>query len=87
MILTIILKLIYYAVYLVLWPLRLLPDASLPGAVSTAFATAGTYYKTADVFFPMDTAFTILGLILLFEGGVLTYKILMWTIKKIPGIN
>lgn len=87
MIFTALLKLAYWIVLLVTSPLRLLPNASLPSGVTSALSTAGGYVSSLDDFVPVLTLFSVFTSILIVEGFILTYKAIMWGIKKIPGIN
>lgn len=87
MITTTILNLFYSVIQLILSPIRLLPEATLPASTAQAIATAGTYIKAVDFVLPVPTLLTVIGLILGIEAGILIYKIIYWVIKKIPTIS
>lgn len=87
MITSALLYLIYGVVYLVTAPLRLLPDATLPSGVASALTSAGGYIAAIDDFVPIGTLFAVFAAVLVVEGFVFVYKVIMWGLKKIPGIN
>ena len=87
MILTILFTLIYSALYALLTPLRLLPDATLPDGITTAISAANTHLAAVDTLVPVGALLTILGLFIGIEAGIFLYKTIMWLIKKIPTIN
>jgi hypothetical protein len=87
MIITGILNIIYGAVFLVLLPFRLLPNATLPPEILGAIGQAGTYFRAFDYFIPTTTFLACLGAVLALEAGIFGYKIVNWIIKKIPFIN
>jgi len=87
MIITALLKIIYIFILGITSPLRLLSDVSLPSEISTAITNASGYYNSLDAILPMDTIIQILGVSLTFEGLYLLYKLIMWVINKIPGVN
>lgn len=66
-----------------LYPLTLLPDATLPQGLIDATVTAGGYLKGFDTMIPLSTIFAILGASLVIEGGIFLYKKIMWSIKRI----
>jgi hypothetical protein len=87
MITTAILGIIYAFIFAITSPLRLLADVSLDSNFASSIQTASGYYHAVNGFIPVDTMLTILGISLVFEGLYLTYKLIMWVIKKIPGIS
>ena len=87
MILTAILNVVYGFINFILSPLRLLGNVTLDGAFSSAIATASGYYHSLNVVLPVDTMIQILGVSILIEGTYLTFKVIMWIIKKIPMLN
>ncbi len=87
MITTAFITIVYAFIFAITAPLRLLPDVSLPGEVNSAISTAGGYLGTLNQIFPVNTLLTIFGLFLAIEVFILTYKLIMWVIRKIPGIN
>jgi len=87
MITTAILEIIYAFIFAITSPLRLLDDVALNSNFATSIHTASGYYHSLNDILPIDTMLTILGISLLFEGLYLTYKLIMWVIKKIPTIS
>lgn len=66
--------------------ISVLPDPDeLPGGISSAFNTIATYFHKANAILPVDTMFTIIGLILSVEAGVLLFKLSNWVINKVRG--
>jgi hypothetical protein len=82
-----ILKAFHALIYLLLSPLRLLPDVNLEADFSQTIGTAGEYISALDVIFPVGAFLTAFGVLLLLEGGIFTYKGINWLIRKIPGVN
>jgi hypothetical protein len=87
MITSFIITLLYYAINLLLSPISLLGDVVLNTNFTTTLTTAGGYLSSLNNFLPVDTMITILGISLTFELAYITYKVIMWVIKKIPFIN
>ena len=87
MVITTILTILYYALYALLTPLRILPDAVLPDGISNAMGEAGHYLASVNVIVPVDTLLIILGAFITIEAGIFLYKTIMWLVKKIPTIN
>jgi hypothetical protein len=65
--------------------LSLLPTVSIPSNVNDAFTTFATFFHKANAVFPMSTVFTIIGLTLAIESGILLFKIANYIINKIRG--
>jgi hypothetical protein len=89
MITTGILNLLYGIVYLILYPIRLLPDVSLPSGITSAVTTVSGYLAALYAVLPITTTalMAVLGLFLTAEAAILTYKGIMWLVRKIPGIG
>jgi hypothetical protein len=87
MITTWILNLLFDFIGLVLKPLSSLADVSLNSGFATSLATASGYYHSLNTILPVDTMLEILGISITFEGVYLLYKLIMWVIKKVPGLN
>lgn len=87
MITSAILTLLYGLIYVVISPLRLLPDVSLTGDIASAIATASNYLASVSFILPVASLVAVFGLILVVEGGILTFKGINWLIRKIPFIN
>ena len=87
MILTAILNVVYVFINFILSPLALLGDVNLNGAFASSLATASGYYHSLNVVLPVNTMIQILGVSILIETTYLTFKVIMWIIKKIPMLN
>lgn len=87
MITDIILNLLYWAIYLFTAPIRLLPNASIPSEIASAVSSIGGYLGAIDFIVPISTIIIILGLFIAIEFAIFSYKVIMWVIRKIPGIN
>ena len=87
MITTALLNILYYFIVGITSPIRALPDVSLPEGLTSAIQTASGYFTSLNTILPMDTMITILGVSLAFEGLYIIYKLIMWVIKKVPGLN
>ena len=87
MIATITLNLIYGLIWVILAPLRLLPDVSMSGEVASSIASVGSYIAPFNFVLPIATIITIILLVVSIEVGIFLYKGIMWLIKKIPTIN
>ncbi len=77
----------FFAIKVILSPLTLLPDATLPVDLTDAISTAGTYLAAVSSMLPITTFLLILGTVLAIESFIFSYKVIMWIIQKIPGIN
>jgi len=87
MITSALIKLIYYIVFALTSPFRLLPDASLPSGLTSAISSANGYIASFNSFFPTGTMLQVLGAMLVIEVAALSYKLIMWVLTKIPGIS
>lgn len=87
MIVTAILNLVFVFISAILSPLSLMGNASLDSNFSTALSTAGGYYHSLNGILPVDTMLQILGVSLAIEGAYLIFKVIMWIIAKVPGLN
>lgn len=84
MIVSAIITLIYGIVFVVTYPLRSLTDVTMSSSFSSSITTANGYISSFNNFVPLDTIGQILTLFLAIEGAVLTYKLIMWLIRRIP---
>jgi len=87
MIVTFWLNNLFLLIVVILTPILLLPNASLPVDLNTSLVAAGSYLKALDYFFPISTLFTILALYIVIEGGIMLWKLINWGLKKIPTIS
>lgn len=84
MILTIFLDLIYYLIYAITSPIRLLADATLPSGFLSAIQTSGGYISSLNQILPIDTILALLSIYVGIEIAFLSYKLIMWLIKRLP---
>jgi hypothetical protein len=68
-------------------PFRLLSDVTLPADIAAAINTAGSGLFIINQVLPVTTILTIFGLFLTVEGFIFVYKLIMWVLRKIPGIS
>lgn len=60
------------------------PEA-LPEAVYTALENFTSYFIKINKFFPVDTFFQIIGIVLTIEAGILLFKFFNFALKKLRG--
>jgi hypothetical protein len=84
MITSALLSLVYGLAYLITLPIVNLADVVMSSDFTTAITSANGYLASLNSFLPMDTIINILTLFLVIEGAVLTYKLIMWVIRRIP---
>ena len=66
--------------------LSILPTAdAIPSEINQAFSLVAGFFKKANAIFPVDTTFTIIGMIITIEAGILVFKVANWGINKIRG--
>lgn len=82
-----ILSIIYAFIWTATYPLRFLSDVSLNSGITDAITTAGQYISIMGFVLPISTLASVIGIFLGIEASILTYKLIMWTIRKIPGIG
>lgn len=82
-----LIKIVLYLLEIITSPLLLLPVANLSSSLTSALTTAGNYLAIFDIFVPLGTLFTVVGLMLGIEAGYFTYKGIKWLYNKIPGVN
>lgn len=87
MITELLLTFIYTIIQVIISPIILLPDVSMSSSLATSIHTASGYIASFNNFLPLTTMLSILGIYLVIEGAVLTYRLIMWVIKKIPTVN
>jgi len=61
----------------------LLPTGTLPTAISSSLTYIVGVMNTFNWFFPLDSLFTVLGIAILFELGVIGFNLLNWVYHKI----
>jgi len=79
-----ILNTLYQVINFIAYPIRSLPDVTLPTAFIDAINTANGYLSALNDIIPIDTVLTLLGIFLLIESAYLAYKFIMWVIKRFP---
>jgi hypothetical protein len=86
---TALMYLIYGVVWLILLPVRALPDAVLPTQLTVAIATVGQYIALLNKMLGTTTTTLLfmIGFLMTIETAILSYKFIMWCIRKIPGIS
>lgn len=87
MIFNILISGLFAALYAVTSPLRILPDVSLPSGVTSALSSASGLLSSVDAFLPVDTMLSVLAAIIAVEVIVVTYRIIIFVITKIPGLS
>lgn len=87
MITTAILSLIFGFISWVLSPITNLPDVLLDPNITSAISTAGGYLGMIDSVFPIGTFLIVFGIILGIDAGIIVYRVIMWGIRKIPGVG
>lgn len=84
MITYIIINSIFAVVWLISYPLRLLPDATLPAALSENLSTLAPAFMPMNAYLPIADVLVILTLTLAVEGGHLTFKLFNWVRRMLP---
>lgn len=84
MIVTLLLNMIYGILWVILAPVRLLPDITLSNSFITSIETASGYLSSLNNFVPIDTIITLLGIFIAIELAYLSYKLIMWFVKRFP---
>jgi len=84
MIVTGFLYIIYFALYALTLPLRLLSDVSADSTVVTAITNTISYVASFNLFLPLGALFSVVASILAVETGIAVYKIIAWMLRRIP---
>jgi len=74
-------------VWVILYPLTYAPDVSLPANVAAAIATTGSYLATVSHIANVPTLLLVFAFVMIVEHWHFFYKLLMWAIRKIPGVG
>ena len=82
-----LLTILYGFIFLITAPLRLLADVSLPADISSTIAAVSANMALLNKVIPITTLVSILGIVIIVETAIFTYKGIMWVIRKIPTIN
>jgi len=75
---------LFGTILLITAPLRLLPNASLPAELQTTLDSIGAYISPLTAVFPVLTLFSVFGIIITIELSILSYKLIMWLIRRLP---
>lgn len=62
-------------------------DVSTNNLITESIVTFKTYYVSLAEYLPLGTILAIVAFDLVFEGFVLTYKLVRWGYNKVPSIN
>lgn len=85
MITSIILTVIYYALYAVMSvTVLLLPDVTANSTITSTIVSLNNYIAFFNTMLPMDTVWAILTIIVGVEVILATYKLVMWVIRRFP---
>jgi hypothetical protein len=84
MITSFVLNAFFNILWIVLAPIRNLPDASLPEGLTTALENIGSYVVPLDRILPVASLTAILGLFVVIEGGIIVWGIINWILRRIP---
>jgi len=88
MIIDAILSVIHGFIYALTAIFRILPDVSLPPNIAQSVATPVALAVSINDFFPVvETLAIFVGVFVVYEVAYFGYKIIMWIIRKIPGIS
>lgn len=87
MITNFLLYILYLVIKVIISPIMLLPNTTLPAGVSSAISTASGYISAFNTMLPMTTLLLVVSTILIIEGAIFTFKLINWVIKKIPMIS
>ena len=80
-------QLLFWIVWVITSPLRLLQDVSISSNFISAIGTANGYISSISFVVPVYTLLSILAIMVGIEGGIILFKLINWTIRKIPTIN
>jgi len=84
MIFVAIINTIYAVIFALTSPLRLFSDVILPTTITNAVANAGGFLSPVDMVLPIDVILDILGIFIYIEIAYLSFKAVMWVIKRLP---
>ena len=82
-----LLTILYGFIYLITAPLRLLSDVSLPADIADTISNISSNLALLNQVIPVSTLITILGLVIIIETAIFTYRGIMWVLRKIPTIS
>jgi len=79
-----ILNIIYFLLNLLLTPIKLLSNVTVNSNFVSSIGNVSSYLNNLNNFFPITTLITVMFLIFGIELSILTYKFIMWAIKRLP---
>lgn len=87
MITSAIIKALLFPISLFLMPLRILPDVSLPTQILSSIENNFSALYFVDVVISIANLLAVLVVLLVIEAYIVGYRIVNWTIRKIPAIS
>lgn len=78
------LRAIHALVFLVMTPVRLLPNASLPQAFLDATSSVGDYIAPLNNILPLSAFTSVLVAFLALEGAIFAWGGINWILRRIP---
>lgn len=79
-----LLWLFYSVTNLLLWPITILDDVSVDSGFGAAISNLLGDFANLNGFLPLDSLFSVIGIILAIELVIAGYKIIMWVIRRFP---
>ena len=80
------LNIVYYAILALTYPLRYLPDYTIPAELSNAVVSAGQFLSTINQVFPVSALLASFGIFIALESAIFVLYLVLFVIKKIPTI-
>jgi len=87
MIFNILISGLFAVLYALTSPLRLLPNVSLPADLTSAISSASGLLSSVNSFLPVDTMLSVLAAIITVELLVVSYRVIVFVLTKIPGLS
>lgn len=82
-----ILILFYNFINFILTPITNLSNVVLNPEISNALTSLSAWLHNVEIFFPVSSLLGILGVFVVVETVILSYKLIKWGYSKIPGIT
>lgn len=79
-----ILQFVYYFVWFLSIPLRAMDSVTLPQGIIDAIQAGQTALAPFNAFVPLNQMMLVLGVAISYEVGYITYKLVMWGIRRLP---
>lgn len=87
MITTYIIFILIYILQFILTPLTFLPEATADSTFLANLVTFSGYYNSIKSILPADGLAAFLSTAMIVEMAIFTYYLIMWVVKKIPGMK